>query len=106
MATGPGVFSQEQFLQACTELQKPAVAGANWQLLLESLHIRIYQLVNQTGLYQYKVFVVLEDCPPAVLADVCMDLDYRNQRDQHVKELYEKKEMQWTGSGLLVSGFP
>ena len=41
--------------------------------------------VQQTGLYEYKVFGVLEDCPPAVLADVYMDLDYRKQWDQYVK---------------------
>ncbi|XP_045038475.2 phosphatidylcholine transfer protein isoform X1 [Desmodus rotundus] len=46
---------------------------------------------KQTGLYEYKVFGVLEDCPPAVLADVYMDLDYRKQWDQYVKELYEKE---------------
>lgn len=41
--------------------------------------------LQQTGLYEYKVFGVLEDCPPALLADVYMDLDYRKQWDQYVK---------------------
>ncbi|XP_022408227.1 phosphatidylcholine transfer protein isoform X4 [Monodon monoceros] len=45
----------------------------------------------QTGLYEYKVFGFLEDCSPDLLADVFMDLDYRKQWDQYVKELYEKE---------------
>ncbi|KAJ1071845.1 hypothetical protein K5549_002137 [Capra hircus] len=46
---------------------------------------------QQTGLYAYKVFGVLEDCLPDLLADVYMDLAYRKQWDQYVKELYEKE---------------
>nr|KAF6296554.1 phosphatidylcholine transfer protein [Myotis myotis] len=85
-------FSQEQFREACAELQQPALAGAEWQLMMETLGISIYRLLDQqTGLYEYKVFGVLEDCPPALLADVYMDLDYRKQWDQYVKELYEKE---------------
>ncbi|XP_024428923.2 phosphatidylcholine transfer protein isoform X2 [Desmodus rotundus] len=87
-----GGFSQEQFREACAELHQPALAGADWQLLVETSGISIYRLLDQqTGLYEYKVFGVLEDCPPAVLADVYMDLDYRKQWDQYVKELYEKE---------------
>ncbi|XP_059525533.1 phosphatidylcholine transfer protein [Myotis daubentonii] len=85
-------FSQEQFREACAELQQPALAGAEWQLMMETLGISIYRLLDQqTGLYEYKVFGVLEDCPPALLADVYIDLDYRKQWDQYVKELYEKE---------------
>nr|KAF6458043.1 phosphatidylcholine transfer protein [Rousettus aegyptiacus] len=53
-------------------------------------YLHIY-LRSETGLYKYKVFGVLKDCPPALLADVYMDLDYRKQWDQYVKELYEKE---------------
>ncbi|XP_045693418.1 phosphatidylcholine transfer protein [Phyllostomus hastatus] len=87
-----GGFSQEQFREACAELQQPALAGADWQLLVETSGISIYRLLDQqTGLYEYKVFGVLEGCPPAVITDVYMDLDYRKQWDQYVKELYEKE---------------
>lgn len=41
--------------------------------------------LQQTGLYEYKVFGVLEDCSPELLADVYMDLDYRKQWDEYVK---------------------
>lgn len=41
--------------------------------------------LQQTGLYAYKVFGVLEDCLPDLLADVYMDLAYRKQWDQYVK---------------------
>ncbi|XP_004591060.1 phosphatidylcholine transfer protein [Ochotona princeps] len=85
-----GGFTEEEFLEACAELQEPALAGADWQLLVESLGISIYRLLDQqSGLYKYKVFGVLEDCAPALFADVYMDLDYRKQWDQYVKELYE-----------------
>ncbi|XP_045344268.1 phosphatidylcholine transfer protein isoform X2 [Leopardus geoffroyi] len=86
-----GGFSEEQFREACAEIQRRAPAGPNWELLVETLGFSIYGLLDQTGLYEYKVFGVLDDCPPALLADVYMDLDYRKQWDQYVKELYEKE---------------
>lgn len=59
---------------------------------MEASGITIYRLLDQsTGLYEYKVFGVLEGCSPALLADVYMDLDYRKTWDQHVKELYIKE---------------
>nr|KAF6501092.1 hypothetical protein HJG59_008073 [Molossus molossus] len=90
--TAAGGFSQEQFVEACAELQQPALAGANRQLLVETLGI--YRLLDQkTGLYEYKVFGVLEDCPPALFTEVYiyMDLEDRKKWDQLVKELYEKE---------------
>nr|XP_045013841.1 phosphatidylcholine transfer protein isoform X2 [Jaculus jaculus] len=91
MACAEGCFAEEQFREACAELQQPALAGADWQRLVEASGITIYRLLDQpTGLYEYKVFGVLENCPPALLADVYMDLEYRKQWDQYVKELYEK----------------
>ncbi|XP_077020960.1 phosphatidylcholine transfer protein isoform X3 [Tamandua tetradactyla] len=92
MEPAAGGFSEEQFREVCAELQQPAPAGADWQLLLETLGISIYRLLDQhSGLYEYKVFGVLEDCPPALLADVYMDLDYRKQWDRYIKELCEKE---------------
>ncbi|KAB0405245.1 hypothetical protein E2I00_010304 [Balaenoptera physalus] len=92
MDLGVGGFSEEQFREACAELQQPALSGADWELLVETFGISIYRLLDQqTGLYEYKVFGVLEDCSPDLLADVYVDLDYRKQWDQYVKELYEKE---------------
>nr|XP_028692166.1 phosphatidylcholine transfer protein isoform X6 [Macaca mulatta] len=92
MELAAGSFSGEQFREACAELQQPALAGADWQLLVETSGISIYRLLDQkTGLYEYKVFGVLEDCSPTLLADIYMDLDYRKQWDQYVKELYEQE---------------
>uniref|UniRef100_A0A8D0PN80 Phosphatidylcholine transfer protein n=1 Tax=Sus scrofa TaxID=9823 RepID=A0A8D0PN80_PIG len=86
MDPGAGCFSEEQFREACAELQHPSLSGAKWELLVETLGISIYrQLDQQTGLYEYKVFGVLEDCSPELLADVYMDLDYRKQWDEYVK---------------------
>uniref|UniRef100_A0A8C6BUU1 Phosphatidylcholine transfer protein n=1 Tax=Monodon monoceros TaxID=40151 RepID=A0A8C6BUU1_MONMO len=92
MDLGAGGFSEEQFREAFAELQQPALSGADWELLVETFGISIYRLLDQqTGLYEYKVFGFLEDCSPDLLADVFMDLDYRKQWDQYVKELYEKE---------------
>uniref|UniRef100_A0A452QAB9 Phosphatidylcholine transfer protein n=1 Tax=Ursus americanus TaxID=9643 RepID=A0A452QAB9_URSAM len=51
----------------------------------------LFKRIIPTGLYAYKVFGVLDNCLPAVLADVYMDLDYRKQWDDYVEELYEKE---------------
>ncbi|XP_026942920.1 phosphatidylcholine transfer protein [Sagmatias obliquidens] len=92
MELGAGGFSEEQFREAFAELQQPALSGADWELLVETFGISIYRLLDQqTGVYEYKVFGFLEDCSPDLLADVYMDLDYRKQWDQYVKELYEKE---------------
>lgn len=40
---------------------------------------------QQSGLYEYKIFGGLADCPPKLCADVYMDLEYRKQWDQYVK---------------------
>ncbi|NXP45631.1 PPCT protein, partial [Heliornis fulica] len=45
---------------------------------------------QQSGLYEYKIFGGLEDCPPKICVDVYMDLEFRKQWDKYVKELYEK----------------
>lgn len=42
-------FSQEQFREACAELQQPALAGAEWQLMMETLGISIYRLLDQVA---------------------------------------------------------
>lgn len=67
-----------QLLFTRCAVQLPRNLGTN-RLFLPVLFLQ------RTGLYEYKVFGVLEDCPPALLADVYMDLDYRKQWDQYVK---------------------
>lgn len=56
-----GGFSEEQFLEACAELQQPNLAGADWQLLLESLGISIYRLLDQVaaGLLEARSFAAV-----------------------------------------------
>ncbi|XP_074870464.1 phosphatidylcholine transfer protein [Carettochelys insculpta] len=85
-------FSEAQFQAACGQLDQPApTAGGGWQLLVETMGISIYRLYEEeSGLYSYKIFGGLADCPPELCADVYMDLDYRKQWDQYVKELCEK----------------
>ncbi|XP_068007793.1 phosphatidylcholine transfer protein isoform X4 [Melanerpes formicivorus] len=88
----PRGFSEQQFQAACRELDQPApAAGGPWQLLVETMGVRIYRLYDeQSGLYEYKIFGGLADCPPELCVDVYMDLDFRKQWDQYVKELYEE----------------
>ncbi|XP_006154733.1 phosphatidylcholine transfer protein [Tupaia chinensis] len=92
MAQGGGSFSDVQFDEACAELEQPALTGADWELLVEFCGISVYRLYDQrTGLYEYKVFGVLRDCSPDLLADVYMDLVYRKKWDEYVSKLYEKE---------------
>ena len=37
MEPGTGAFSVEEFWEACAELQRPALSGAAWELLEETL---------------------------------------------------------------------
>ncbi|XP_005394136.2 PREDICTED: phosphatidylcholine transfer protein-like isoform X2 [Chinchilla lanigera] len=92
MASAASHFSEEQFLEVCAELQKPNLSGANWELLVIASGVRVYRLWDQkTGLYEYKVFGILTDCPPDLLADVYMDLQYRKKWDMYVERVYEKE---------------
>lgn len=49
MAGAACCFSDEQFREACAELQKPALTGADWQLLVEASGITIYRLLDQVA---------------------------------------------------------
>ncbi|XP_038013378.1 phosphatidylcholine transfer protein isoform X2 [Motacilla alba alba] len=101
-------FSEEQFGAACRELDQPAPAAAGpWQLLVETMGVRIYRLYHeQSGLYEYKIFGGLADVPPKLCADVYMDLDFRKEWDQYVKVQYvyirECREMDVHGRKIWV----
>ncbi|KAL4229302.1 hypothetical protein ACF0H5_012342 [Mactra antiquata] len=92
-------FKDSDFELACKELEEPQVEG--WEWFTESHGVTIYRMYNETsGLYEYKVYGVLDDVLPDVCADVYMDLDYRKQWDSYVQELYEteadgKKVIYW-----------
>ncbi|XP_068833503.1 phosphatidylcholine transfer protein-like [Capricornis sumatraensis] len=83
-------FSEEEFQEACAELQRPRVSG--WEIPVVTSVVKVYQrpLKKLTGLHEYKVSGIVRS-PPDLLADVYMDLDYRKQWDQYVQELYEIK---------------
>ncbi|XP_069511038.1 phosphatidylcholine transfer protein [Ambystoma mexicanum] len=82
-------FSEEQFQAAWGELDNPMISG-DWELFTETMGIQIYRLYDkESGLYEYKIYGSLPDCPPELCADVYMDLEYRKQWDQYVKELYK-----------------
>lgn len=49
MAGATGSFSDQQFREACAEIQQPALAGADWQLLMEASGITIYRLLDQVA---------------------------------------------------------
>ncbi|XP_076455709.1 phosphatidylcholine transfer protein-like [Babylonia areolata] len=81
-------FKDEEFQNTCRELEEPQVEG--WEFFVESHGVTIYRLYNETsGLYQYKIYGVLDDVLPEICADVYMDLEYRRQWDTYAKELRE-----------------
>ncbi|XP_072298768.1 phosphatidylcholine transfer protein [Eucyclogobius newberryi] len=83
-------FTDDDFRAAWTELDEPRLDGG-WELFTETMGVKIYRRYDQeTGLYEYKVFGVLESCPADVCADVYMDLNYRKHWDSYVKDLHEK----------------
>eukprot|EP00071_Canis_lupus_P008034 XP_005624758.1 phosphatidylcholine transfer protein isoform X6 [Canis lupus familiaris] len=84
-----GSFSDDQFWEVCMELQRFQLVGANWELMVEAQGICVYRRLDETGLCEYKVYGVLDNCLPDVLADVYMDLDYRKQWDEYIEELYQ-----------------
>ncbi|XP_062975976.1 phosphatidylcholine transfer protein [Elgaria multicarinata webbii] len=92
-------FPEDQFLSICREVLKPReTAGGPWQLMVDSGSFSIYRLLDEkTGLYEYKVYSLLPDCPPELCADVYMDLNYRTKWDQYLREMCEK-----THDGLSV----
>nr|XP_033815857.1 phosphatidylcholine transfer protein isoform X1 [Geotrypetes seraphini] len=84
-------FPERLFRESWGELEAPALDGG-WELFMESTGFTVYRLYDQqSGLYEYKVFGGLSDCPPQLCVDVYMDLEYRKQWDQYVKELYEEE---------------
>ncbi|KAM4691839.1 phosphatidylcholine transfer protein [Rhinophrynus dorsalis] len=84
-------FSEEQFQDAWSELDEP-VLPEPWELFTDTMGIQIHRLYHEkSGLYEYKVYGGVADCPPELCADVIMDLDYRKQWDQYVKVLQEDK---------------
>nr|KAF6458041.1 phosphatidylcholine transfer protein [Rousettus aegyptiacus] len=82
---GPRLNKADKFLSLLPHKEKMVAEVNELKFTIK------FQMKKETGLYKYKVFGVLKDCPPALLADVYMDLDYRKQWDQYVKELYEKE---------------
>lgn len=82
------MFSEEQFQEACNELETQNLEG--YDFFTESHGVKIYRSFNKdSGLYQYKVYGVLQDLSPELGYEVYMDLKYRKKWDGYVKELYE-----------------
>ncbi|TNM97119.1 phosphatidylcholine transfer protein [Takifugu flavidus] len=83
-------FREEEFQAAWKELDEPQLEGG-WELFTETLGVAIYRRYRQeTGLYEYKVYGVLNSCGPELCADVYMDLTYRKSWDKYVQALYEQ----------------
>uniref|UniRef100_A0A8C6DN47 Phosphatidylcholine transfer protein n=1 Tax=Moschus moschiferus TaxID=68415 RepID=A0A8C6DN47_MOSMO len=49
-----GAFSEEQFREACAELQRPALSGAPWELLVETQGISVYRLLDQVAVRPWR----------------------------------------------------
>uniref|UniRef100_A0ABM5FNQ9 Phosphatidylcholine transfer protein isoform X1 n=1 Tax=Pogona vitticeps TaxID=103695 RepID=A0ABM5FNQ9_9SAUR len=87
-----GPFSEDQFLAVCRELHKPKEAtSGSWHLMADSQGFKIYrQYDEKSGLYEYKLYGILNDCAPELCADVYTDLNYRPKWDQFVRDICEK----------------
>ncbi|XP_067914720.1 phosphatidylcholine transfer protein [Heterodontus francisci] len=72
------------------ELEGPQLGG-DWQFYLEVAGFSIYRLYRQEScLYEYKIYGTFSDCSPELYVAVYMDLEYRKQWDNYVKELCEQ----------------
>ncbi|XP_037262254.1 phosphatidylcholine transfer protein isoform X1 [Falco biarmicus] len=91
-AARPGRFSEEQFRAVCRELdQPPPAARGPWSLTVDSMSVKIYRVYDErSGLYEYKIFGDIADCPPKLCVDFYMDLNFRKQWDNNIKALYER----------------
>nr|XP_060616920.1 phosphatidylcholine transfer protein [Anolis sagrei ordinatus] len=87
----PRSFANEQFLSIGRELTRSSEgADPSWQLMAQSMGFNIYRhREEKSGLYEYKIYGTLENCPPDLCADVYMDLHYRIKWDEFLKELHE-----------------
>lgn len=63
MARAPSGFAADQFREACAELQQPALAGADWQLLVEASGITIYRLLDQVAAAVWTRAGIGPSCP-------------------------------------------
>ncbi|ETE69815.1 Phosphatidylcholine transfer protein, partial [Ophiophagus hannah] len=61
---------------------------------------------HKSGLYEYKIYSILNDCSPELCAEVYMDLNYRTKWDQYVKTQYvfvrERQDMELDGQKIYV----
>ncbi|XP_074652661.1 phosphatidylcholine transfer protein-like isoform X2 [Tubulanus polymorphus] len=85
-------FSEFDFESACAALRqdRPPTPGEGYEFFTESHDVKIYRnFDSDSGLYQYKIYGILDDVLPEVCAQVYMDLEYRKTWDSFVKELKE-----------------
>ena len=45
----------------------------------------VFCIIQTSGLYEYKIYGILDDVLPDICSQVYMDLDYRKQWDSYVK---------------------
>lgn len=85
-------FEERKFLEAAQEIDNIKLDGYEFftESVKESVECKIYRKYEETfGLYEYKIMGSLEDISPDVCKQVYMDLEYRKNWDDYVKELYE-----------------
>ncbi|XP_071949777.1 phosphatidylcholine transfer protein-like [Antedon mediterranea] len=90
------MFECQEFEDACKELDNPIVE--DYEFFVEAMDVTIYRKYRESsGLYEYKIFGVLEGISPDICAKVYTDLEYRKQWDTYAKELHEFNEKEKTG---------
>ncbi|KAG8129369.1 hypothetical protein E2320_016176, partial [Naja naja] len=87
-SVGMSRSSVSNFLAVSKELiSHSGRPDASWQLLTNIQGLCIYRLYDEkSGLYEYKIYSILNDCSPELCAEVYMDLNYRTKWDQYVKK--------------------
>ena len=82
------MFSDEKFRQVCDELKTRDTDG--YEFFTQSHSLEIYRkYTRESGLYQYKVYGMIDGIPPQLCYEVYKDITYRKTWDGYVKELYE-----------------
>ncbi|XP_038058158.1 phosphatidylcholine transfer protein-like isoform X2 [Patiria miniata] len=84
-------FTDEEFEEACRELENPAIS--EYEFFVESAGVQIYRKYREnSGLYEYKTFGTLDGVGPAVCSQVYCDLEYRKKWDGYVNKLEQFTE--------------
>ena len=59
----------------------------------QDIYVKFLFFLQNSGLYEYKVYGVLDDVQPDICAQVYVDNEYRKEWDSYVKGMYVSPHM-------------